>query len=550
MNARYRRLLACLLLALTLIMVALARPFAVFSDETLFEPVAVASTGEEARVPSLDLSAKRSRAVSVNWSAMRPQSPQIKLNLFDEMVVTAMRERVDTSAAVEGYVWVGRIIGQDNGHVALSVRGRVMAGAVSLNGIETYTIRYRADGQHHVVSEVEPATYLQPTAPDYVIPQAPSTVARSAEMVSCEDGSQIDLMVAYTAAARAAEGGQAAIEALINLRVNGMNQANLNSEVNTNFELVRVMEVDYEESGNLSTDLYRLMDKTDTHLNGIHGARDASKADLVALYVAEGNNGMCGNAFQMVVKENWFEAFAFGVSALDYPGTYTCNPLTLAHEFGHNMGNAHDRENAGGNLPDGFFAYGYQAPNNAFRTIMAYECSGKSCPRINHWSNPDVQYEGQPTGVDFESNPDQAADVARSLNELAPIVANFRSTCAPPTETPTPTLAATDTATLTPTATATSQVASPTATATNTPAGTATPTLIPPYSATPSSTSTMMPGVSPTSQAETTATITPSATVGLTSSPTQVNVLPTLEATPTIQPPVIGYHAFIPFTMR
>lgn len=548
MNVRYRRLSAFLFLALSLIVIALARPFAVFSDETLFEPVAF--VGEAARATSRESSARRSRPVAINWSAMRPQSSQIKLNLFDDVVMTATRERVDTSAAVEGYVWVGRVVGHDDGQVALSVRDGVMAGAVTLNGIESYTIRYSGDGQHHLVSEVDHTTYLRPTAPDYIIPEAPLTVARSAEAASCEDGSQIDLMVAYTADARAAEGGQAAIEALINLRVNGMNQANMNSQVNVNFELVRVMEVDYQESGNLSTDLYRLMDQTDAYLNEVHNARDASKADLVGLYVAEGNNGMCGNAFQMVVDESWFETFAFGVSALDYPGTYSCSPLTLAHEFGHNMGNAHDRQNASGNLPDDFFAYGYQAPNKAFRTIMAYDCSGQSCPRINYWSNPDVQYGGQPTGVDFESNPSQAADVARSLRESAPLIANFRNSCTPSTETPSPT----PTATAMATATATSPVASPTttatATATNTPASTATPTLIPPYSATPSSTPTMTPGVSATSQAETTATITPSATVGPFSSPTQESILPTVEPTATIRPPINGSNVYIPFTMR
>lgn len=548
MNARYRQLLAFLLLALALIMIALARPFAVFSDETLFEPLA----GAGARTASLDPSAKRSRPVVVNWSAIRPQSAQIKLNLFDDVVLTAARERVDTSTAVAGYVWVGRILGADNGHVTLAVSGEVMAGTVSIGGIETYTIRYSPGqlGQGvHLVREVDPTTYLSPTAPDYIIPQAPAQSAaettNKAERLSCEDGSRIDLMVAYTSAARMAQGGQTAMEALINQRVSDMNTANNNSQVNIVFNLVKVMEVDYEESGSISTDLNRLVDQEDTYLNEIHGARNASKADLVALYIAEGNSGMCGKAYQMKPAADWFEAFAFGVSALDYPGTYNCNPLTLAHEFGHNMGNGHDRDNAGGppHLP---YAYGYQAPNRAFRTIMAYDCPNGGCPRINYWSNPDVQYNGQPTGIDYESNPEKAADSARAIEELAPVVANFRNTCTPPTETPSPT----------PTATATHDVPSPTPTATDSPPNTVTPTLVPPNSPTPSLTPTNTPGanVSATPQAETTATITPSPTLAALASPTVETILPTtlptINPSPTIQPPVMGYQGYIPFAVR
>jgi hypothetical protein len=69
---------------------------------------------------------------------------------------------------------------------------------------------------------------------------------------------------------------------------------------------------------------------------------------------------------------------------------------------------------------------------------MSYDCPN-GCPRINQWANPDVWYAGEPTGVDFETDPVNAADVARTMNGARQLVANFRANCADPTATPQPT---------------------------------------------------------------------------------------------------------------
>jgi hypothetical protein len=100
--------------------------------------------------------------------------------------------------------------------------------------------------------------------------------------------------------------------------------------------------------------------------------------------------------------------------------------------MGHNMGAHHDRANASGSgaYP---YSYGYQAPDKAFRTIMAYNCSSPGCPRVNYWSNPDVLYGGQPMGVVYTAP--NSADNRRTLNNTALTVANFRASCAPATPT-------------------------------------------------------------------------------------------------------------------
>jgi hypothetical protein len=101
------------------------------------------------------------------------------------------------------------------------------------------------------------------------------------------------------------------------------------------------------------------------------------------------------------------------------PGVYT-----FAHEMGHNMGSQHDRANAGASTGAYSYSYGYQDPNRAFRTIMAYNCAS-GCPRINYWSNPAVSYNGKPTGVADEA--DTSADNAHSLNNTSGFVSGFRT---------------------------------------------------------------------------------------------------------------------------
>jgi hypothetical protein len=533
MNVRYRSLPLFLLLALLLTTLLLARPFAVFSEETLFEPAAAHSQS----AVTFDSVARRSRPVTVNWAALTPQTTQLKLDLFDDVVLTAVRQRVDISPAVSGYVWVGRVLGDEDSHVTLSVRDHFLAGSVSLHGVERYAIRYHAASGTHVVREIDPAAYAEPAASDYIIPEA--VAAPRMPTAACEDGSKIDLMVAYTATARDSQGGTAAMEALINQRISDMNSANDNSQVPFDFNLVAVLEVAYTESGSISRDLERLVSLGDDYLDEVHVARDASKADLVGLYVAEGNEGTCGKAFMMNPAVATFEDRAFGVSALDYPDPYNCNPLTLAHEFGHNMGNAHDRANSNSSEPPHLpYAYGYNAPDRAFRTIMAFDCPDGGCPRINYWSNPDVFYGGQPTGIDYETSPEEAADEARAIAEVAQIVANFRSTCViPATDTPTPSPTASATAT------ATSVVPTATIPPSVTPSATATVFV----ADTPSPSATIAPSPTWTATAVS-LTGSPSPTTAAVESPTATQPNATIPATPTILPPF--FHAYVPFAMR
>ena len=183
--------------------------------------------------------------------------------------------------------------------------------------------------------------------------------------------------------------------------------------------LVHVAEVAYSEAGfDFAQALYDLQGTSDGEIDNVHSLRNTYGADLVVMIV-EGNYQYCGIGFLMTSGPSTsFAPYAFTVVARNCATGY----YSFAHEMGHNMGSHHDHNNADGALYP--YSYGYQDPTNAFRTIMAYNCAS-GCPRVNYWSNPDVQYGGRTTGIaDY-------ADNHRSLNNTAATVAAFRANPVP-----------------------------------------------------------------------------------------------------------------------
>jgi hypothetical protein len=525
-----RRLIGAVVVVLALAVLLLAHPFAASSDNALFAPAPPSAS------PNAADDALRARVARVNWNVLTPQTEQLRLNLFDDVTLIARLRRLDQPAA-GGFVWVGSIVGEPDSTVTLAARDGALAGSVYRFGREWAAIRPGGQGSADLYSiiEVDPAA-PQPTGPDTIVPTPPTSDSpdKVPQGPLCqEDGSVITVMVIYTPAARDMAGGQAAIEALITQRISEMNTANDVSAVAFDWQLAHVMEVNYLESGSITVDLQSLQENGDGILDEVFAARDAVKADLVAMLIDEGDNGACGYAYQMNQLGAWFEGFGYGVTALDYPGSFSCSPLTLAHELAHNLGNAHDRSHAVGSVLAPY-SYGYQSPNGTFRDIMSYDCPN-GCPRINQWANPDVWYMGEPTGVDYETDPANAADVVRSMNQSRTLAANFRADCVEPTPTPTPTSTdvplPTDTPTITDTPTETG-------TPTNTPTATATPTI------TQIPTETLTPTVTPTG---TLPTPTPTATPTDTRRPTRT---PHPQPTPTSDATQPDEFLYLPTLLR
>jgi hypothetical protein len=365
----------------------------------------------------------RSRTVNVHADLLDMET--LTLNLFDDVVVTAVRDRLIDH--VQGSTtWIGHVEGEPESEVFLTVRGSTMSGNVQV-GQKIYEIEAR--GHHlHEIMQVDPSKNpkhsipLKPKGAPSVSDEDAVSAADSGLPAAADAATLIDLLVVYTPKAKANAGGQAGIEAKIVNAVAMANQAYLNSRIDMQLNLVGMAEIAYAETGNMLTSLTDLAGVSDGKMDSVHNLRNQYGADQVALISADAN--YCGIGYMMTSgwRSSAFASYAFSVAHDD--STYAClTNHTLAHELGHNQGDQHNMEDS----PDGpgsyAYSYGYRlCETGGFRTVMSYSCSGGT--RISYFSNPDVILpNGEATGTSSANN-------ALSMNNTKGIVAAFRTAVA------------------------------------------------------------------------------------------------------------------------
>jgi peptidyl-Asp metalloendopeptidase len=361
----------------------------------------------------------RNRAVAVHTDLLEMDT--LTLNLFDDVVVTAVRDRLIDKVKGSS-TWIGHVDGEPESEVFLTIRGQSMSGTVQI-GEEIYEIEPKGNNRHDII-QVDPSknprdnedtiTVDLPTAGDRTAgPSATDEPVTSA----AGTGTIIDLMVVYTPKAKNNASGQTGIEAKIANAVAKANQAYINSKVDMQLNVVYMGEVSYNETGNMTTSLTDLRGTNDGKMDAVHNLRNQYGADQVLLVTADTN--YCGIAYVMSNPSTSFAPYAFGVVHDD--STYAClSDNTLAHELGHNQGDQHDKANSS-SAGAYDYSYGYRlCQTGGFRTVMSYSCSGGA--RVSYFSNPNVSLTtGQTTGTATENN-------ALSMNNTKAIVAAFRST--------------------------------------------------------------------------------------------------------------------------
>lgn len=360
----------------------------------------------------------RARKVALNpaaadlFTSARAGTSAITLNLFTDAHFEAQL-LASEATTTGGTLLKGFIPGAAYSEVTLVHQDGYLTGGIAFNG-QYFRITTEEDGLV-TISEINQQGYpedLQPVTPE--IPAAPtSTEPTQREFQDAPN--QIDIMVVYTAQARAAAGGTSAMQNLINLAISESNTGYANSQVNHRFILVHTQEFAYTES-DYFTMLYDLQDANGDSLDPVHNLRNNYSADLVVMLVE--NTTYCGLAYLMTNPDTSFAPYAFSLVSINCAAGY----YSFGHETGHNMGSQHNRQSA--RQPGAFdYSYGLYNTTIRFRTIMSYDCPG-GCTRINYWSNPAISYQGHPTGIS-QSDP-LAAHNALSLNQTASYVANFR----------------------------------------------------------------------------------------------------------------------------
>lgn len=321
-----------------------------------------------------------------------------------------------------GHLASGRVTGPDAGHVVFLFTPTALDARFTV-GRAHYQIR--SIGEQHFLLSVNPEA-LPPEAPPKVPMSGPQTLDEvpdhSHDPVDCDpdiDPKTINLLVLYTEAARA--GALAADQeiaklpdgsidpdlAIVKHVALALEQANLalaNSDATTRLNTAidaRKLNTPYFETGDGDRALAELYDAGHPLHLAVSQQRAYSAANLVALIIEHWE--YCGGAPVMIDWNMHPDQTAFSVVRRACLGV---DDNSLAHELGHSMGSAHDRDSA--RVPGLFsYSYGFNEPDGRFSTIMAYPCDG--CRRIPYYSNPgktvEVNGQGYTTGC-RESPPD------------------------------------------------------------------------------------------------------------------------------------------------
>lgn len=376
----------------------------------------------KASVPEASRASPRIRATRLDFrrlgvlhQAARQGQPGVaRLNLFADAEFDWRVER--TASTATGYAMSGPLTGVSRGSATLVVNGNVVVGSA---WTPDAAYRIRTVGRRQVVERVEPfwgtacvgSLPMEPVAEDEVasVPFATNTAE--------DDGSEIDVLVAYTPEGRRRVGGHRAMLAEIDHDVAWTNEAYAVSDVMHRIRLVGAAEVDYQQEDG-RTDASRLVRRGDGHLDEVHRLRDLLAADIVVFKTTRAPVYLQLSSLDATVASR--EAFAF--AQVD-------DIQQFAHQVGHVLGLNHARGvESSPNFPFPY-SHGYVLPDIrdsrglAYRTIMAV---GAGLPR---YSNPRQRFLGVPLGAPGDEPTQSAngpADAARSMNETRQLVANYR----------------------------------------------------------------------------------------------------------------------------
>ena len=452
------------------------------------EPPSVFAPAQDVTA-TVDDATLRARGVSIDLAQLgaaaeralnRPAGTEtqmpLTLNLFEDVVLRGVVEhRVPTAS---GFAITGSIEGVYASTMTIVVNDDIVVGEI--HTIDTaYILRTVGDGRY-VVREVDLAT-RQSADDDYVafpnsaserldllqgdgiddgmLPDATpppvrqdgfprsrgrdpdSNVDNTARALSStcaavgeERSDVVDLLVAYTTAARNEAGGARRIRAGIDMGVAYLKAALKNSGAQVGVRLVGTTETSYAQTAYATVHLDRLDAPADGHMDELHATRDACRADLVHLILADAQNSTswAGYAYGLGSFVGWTEYGHLGSGV-------------FAHEIGHNFGLNHDRyqyyvkEHKSGSTAN---EHGYvnrraldaNAPTNRrWRTVMSYEArcadAGISCVQLQRFANPRYSYGGDRMGVAGDqrtSRVDGPADAVRTINQNGLTIANYR----------------------------------------------------------------------------------------------------------------------------
>ena len=323
-----------------------------------------------------------------------------------------------TSPTRWGYSLSGRVVGGSSGFATLVVHEEAVAGSIWTPD-SAYELTYLGGGVHALrdVTDAPSAKCGGALPSGFAASGRSRPSAQQGGVDAADDGSVVDILVVWTPAAEEHHGGEPQVLSQIDMFVSYTNDALGRSGAFISLNLVGAEKVDYLENGD--TDIERLANPDDGHMDGIHDRRNALGADLVFLLRARLEGTVSGRA-------QLGGPFAAGV----------LNARTFAHEIGHNFGIRHERHQAASDALLGSYRNGFTT-RDCYATILSYNAACRVTGSLEarsmglpFYASPwRYDYGGSALGVTRFSKERGArgpADAVLTLNRNRHRVANFR----------------------------------------------------------------------------------------------------------------------------
>ncbi len=307
-------------------------------------------------------------------------------------------------------IWNGNA--KNNTNATFVFHGNKITGSI-ISGLEKYKIEPIGGGIHVIYKFNEsmlPSEYEEHKVDSTKLYPKVSKSNHNILNKTNTDPIIVNVLVAYTPAAEEQSGD---IEGLIETAISESNTAYGLSGIDVSLNLVFSTELQYTEDLSIDNDLNYF-----TSSSTIQDYRDFYCADICVLLVFRNPRDFCGKAAGILPGES--DAYC----VVDYD--CATGHFSFGHEIGHIQGAMHQWA-CNKVSPD--YAHGYVYNNGSWYTMMAihdpnpFGCSYiPNYTRIQYFSNPNISYQGTPTGQN------QYADNARRLNETASEVSDYRTT--------------------------------------------------------------------------------------------------------------------------
>jgi len=316
----------------------------------------------------------------------------------------------------DDYIWHGDLPSVD-GHMILVNSDGGFTGVIEF-GTHSYKIEPLGGDLHALITmEMMAGVPIDISMP---IEESPDDLKKSSQARVHKTNTankNIEVLVLYTDRADNALGN---IAATASQSISSVSSAYSNSGITSSeltVSLAGVARLNFTESGNIFTDVTKLA--TNTQANNL---RERFWADAVILFTDGNYTSRRGGDIYGVV--NQIDANASSAYAIVEAYAATSR-LTFAHELAHLQGARHQRcnrlrisgcDDVSGNA----HGYSWVTANGQYElTIMHQTARPSYVNRIPYFSNPDVTYNGNPTGKSTNN-------VAQKLRDTASRIANFR----------------------------------------------------------------------------------------------------------------------------